>query len=63
MAAEKALNKEKGISRTTTKKNIRETWEDTKTKLRNTGSKIKDKFSGAKNNFNTAAWHKQQGMM
>ena len=63
VAAERALNKEKGISRITTKKNIKETWEDTKTKLRNTGSKIKDKFSGQKNNFNTAAWHKQQGMM
>jgi hypothetical protein len=28
--AERALNKEKGISRVTTKKNISETWQDTK---------------------------------
>ena len=51
VAAEKSLNKEKGRGNTKTRKNIKETVEDTKQKLTNAKQKISD-------NWNQSSWDK-----
>jgi hypothetical protein len=45
--AEKKLNKEKGESSDKTKKNIKDTWKDTKEKITRTKDKAKDKWDDA----------------
>ena len=45
VAAEKKLNEEKGTSNTKTRKNIKDTWQDTKNKLGQKGKNIKDQWN------------------
>ena len=71
-AAERKLNKEKGVSSDTTKKSIKETFKDTGKKLKETGKqgiekikggwgKVKDSVTAKRDAFNKNTWDKLDG--
>lgn len=63
VAAEKALNKEKGIQPQKIKENITETVQDTKKKIQNTVDELKGNFGKIKESWNNSAWDKASPKM